>query len=66
MSLNTKSEGRVLSRDHDVVFIYHNEIDAQPGDDPKTEGNVFPAVTVALNALVALLKKVARTSTLRI
>jgi uncharacterized protein (TIGR02687 family) len=58
MSLNTKTEGRVLSRDHDVVFIYHNEIDAT-GDDVKTEGNVFPAVKVALDTLVALLKKVA-------
>ena len=58
MAMNTKTEGRALSRDHDVVFIFHNEIDAT-GDDLKTESNLFPAVSSTLDTLVALLKKVA-------
>jgi uncharacterized protein (TIGR02687 family) len=58
LALNTKTEGRALSRDHDVVFIYHNEID-DAGDKLPSEGRVFPAVERALESLVSLIKKVA-------
>jgi len=51
-----KDECRALFRDHDVVYIYHNRIDAT-GDDRKTEEQVFGAVEEALAELIKVVKK---------
>lgn len=53
-----KEECRALFRDHDVVYIYHNRIDAT-GDDRKTEEQVFAAVEEALAELIKVVKKLA-------
>lgn len=49
-------ECRSLIRDHDVIYIYHNLIDAT-GDKRDSEERVFEAVEDALQELVRLLKK---------
>ncbi len=53
-----RDEARTLFRDHDVVYVYHNEIDAV-GDKPATEERVFEAVESTLDTLVQLVKKLA-------
>ena len=45
-----------LFRDHNVVYIYHNQIDAA-GDALKTEGRVFDASENAISELLEILKK---------
>lgn len=45
-----------IIRDHDVLYIYHNVIDAT-GDSAKTEEKVFEAVEDALVELVTLVRK---------
>ena len=45
-----------IIRDHDVLYIYHNVIDAI-GDSAKTEEKVFEAVEDALVELVTLVRK---------
>ena len=47
---------RALMRDHDVIYIYHNRIDAT-GDKRDSEGQVFEAVEDAIEDLVRLIKK---------
>ena len=47
---------RALIRDFDVIYIYHNRIDAT-GDDRETEERVFEAVEETLQELVRLIKK---------
>lgn len=58
LELNTKTDGRALMRDHDVVYIYQNVIDAT-GDSPKTEAKTVDAVERALDELLVIIKKVA-------
>ena len=58
LELNTKTEGRALMRDHDVIFIYHNKID-HIGDKAATEAQTTEAVEQAFGELDAILKKVA-------
>lgn len=58
LSLNTKTEGRALMRDHNVIYIFHNRIDSV-GDDLKTEGKTLEAVEQAFDELDQLIKKVA-------
>lgn len=53
-----RDEARTLFRDHDVVYVYHNEIDAV-GDKQATEERVFEAVESTLDTLVQLVKKLA-------
>lgn len=53
-----KDECRALFRDHDVIYIYHNLIDAI-GDKPATEERVFDAAEDTLEELVQLVKKMA-------
>jgi len=53
-----KDASRALIRDHDVVYIYHNRIDAV-GDKRDTEERVFDAVSDALEELVRIIKKLA-------
>lgn len=45
-------------RDHDVIDVYHNLIDAT-GDKPATEDRVFEAAEKTLDELVQLVKKLA-------
>lgn len=54
--LNSKTDGRELSRANDVVFIYHNAIDAV-GDKRDTEHKTCAAVETAIDEVVKLLKK---------
>ena len=58
LELNTKTEGRALMRDHDVVYIYHNTIDAV-GDSVSTEVQTVEAVERAFGELMKILKKIA-------
>jgi uncharacterized protein (TIGR02687 family) len=58
LELNTKTEGRALMRDHDVVYIYHNAIDAV-GDSVSTEAQTVEAVERAFGELMRILKKIA-------
>lgn len=55
MALN-KEDSRALLRDHDVVYIYHNRIDAT-GDKRETEERVFEAAEETLQELIRLIKK---------
>lgn len=47
---------RALLRDHDVVYVYHNRIDAT-GDKRESEERVFEAVEETLQELIRLIKK---------
>ncbi|MEI6314957.1 MAG: BREX-1 system phosphatase PglZ type A, partial [Syntrophus sp. (in: bacteria)] len=58
LELNTKTEGRALMRDHDVVYIYHNAIDTV-GDSVSTEAQTVEAVERAFEELMRILKKIA-------
>ena len=57
MGMN-KTECRELFREHDVVYVYHNQIDAT-GDKKESEGRVFDAVEDTLEALIKIIKKLA-------
>jgi uncharacterized protein (TIGR02687 family) len=50
------SEGKDLFRDHDVIYLYHNQIDAI-GDKLATEENVPAAAETAIDDLVKLVRK---------
>lgn len=54
--LNSKVEGRELARANDVIFVYHNAIDAV-GDKRDTEHKTCSAVNDAIDDIVRLLKK---------
>lgn len=58
LELNTKTDGRALMRDHEVIYIFHNVID-KTGDAPGTEGKTFDAVEQAFEELDLIIKKVA-------
>jgi uncharacterized protein (TIGR02687 family) len=47
---------RALVREHDVLFVYHNRIDAV-GDKRESEERVFEAVEESLHEIVRLIKK---------
>jgi uncharacterized protein (TIGR02687 family) len=49
-------DARVLLRDHDVIYIYHNMIDIV-GDKRESEERVFEAVEDAMEELTKLVKK---------
>ncbi|MCP4167884.1 MAG: BREX-1 system phosphatase PglZ type A, partial [Chloroflexi bacterium] len=53
-----KEESRSLIRYHDVVYVYHNRIDAI-GDKRDSEGRVFEAVEDTLDDLIKIVKKLA-------
>lgn len=55
LALN-RNDSRALTRDNDVVYVYHNRIDAT-GDKLATEERVFEAAEQALDDLVSILKK---------
>jgi uncharacterized protein (TIGR02687 family) len=51
-------ECRALVRDHDVIYIYHNRVDAT-GDKRESEDRVFEAVEDTIDELTRLIKKMA-------
>lgn len=55
MALN-KDDSRALVRDHDVIYIYQNLIDAT-GDKRESEERVFEAVEETLQELIRMIKK---------
>jgi len=58
LELNTKTDGRALMRDHEVIYIFHNHID-KVGDSASTEAKTFDAVEEAFRELELIMKKVA-------
>ena len=58
LELNTKTDGRALMRDHEVIYIFHNVID-KIGDAAGTEAKTFDAVEQAFDELDLIMKKVA-------
>jgi len=58
LAMNTKTDGRDLMRDHDVIYIYHNKID-HIGDKTTTEHQTADAVNIAFEELETIIKKVA-------
>ena len=50
-----KEEGREFVADNRVVYVYHNEIDAD-GDKAVTEGDTFEAVSLAISELADLVR----------
>jgi uncharacterized protein (TIGR02687 family) len=55
MNLNIE-KSRILTREHDAIYIYHNRIDAT-GDKRESEERVFEAVEETLKELIKLVKK---------
>ncbi|NIA10637.1 MAG: BREX-1 system phosphatase PglZ type A, partial [Nitrospiraceae bacterium] len=53
-----RERARDLTRKHQVVYVYHNEIDAT-GDNRESEQRVFEAVDKTLDTLLAVIKKLA-------
>lgn len=51
-----KDDCRALLREHDVVYVYHNQIDAV-GDKRDTEERVFSAVETSIEELIKIIKK---------
>jgi uncharacterized protein (TIGR02687 family) len=58
LELNTKTDGRTLMRDHEVIYIFHNVID-KTGDAAGTEAKTFDAVEEAFIELDLIIRKVA-------
>ncbi|HZR19111.1 MAG TPA: BREX-1 system phosphatase PglZ type A [Verrucomicrobiae bacterium] len=58
LALNSKTDGRDLAKANDVVFIYHNAIDAV-GDKRDTENRTCAVVESAIEEIIKLLKKAA-------
>ncbi|WP_131794038.1 BREX-1 system phosphatase PglZ type A [Fluoribacter gormanii] len=55
--MNMKGDDcRALVRDHDVIYVYHNRIDAT-GDKRESEERVFEAVEETMQELLRLIKK---------
>jgi len=51
-----RDDCRAIIRDNEVVYVYHNRIDAT-GDKRKSEERVFEAVEETLDELIKLMKK---------
>lgn len=58
LEMNTKTEGRALMRDHEIIYIFHNVID-KIGHTVGTEARTFDAVEQAFEELDLIMKKVA-------
>jgi uncharacterized protein (TIGR02687 family) len=52
-----RDEGRAFIRDHRVVYIYHNTVDAV-GDSAGTEDKTFQATRRAINELSGLVRRI--------
>ena len=57
MKMNSNTEGRAFVKDHDLIYIYHNQID-KTGDDTTSEDKVFEAVESEFDFLRDLVKKI--------
>jgi len=53
-----RDDCRAFIREHDVIYVYHNQIDAT-GDKKESEERVFEAAEETLQALVKIIKKLA-------
>jgi len=60
-----KDDARALIRDHDVVYVYHDRIDAI-GDKPGTERQVFEAVEDTFEDLLSAVRKLMSANASRI
>ncbi len=58
LSLATSKEGAELTRDHDLIVIYHNCID-RIGDKRESEADTFQAVEQTFDELEQILRKIA-------
>jgi uncharacterized protein (TIGR02687 family) len=58
LALNSRTDGRALTKDHDLIVIYHNVID-RVGDKRDTEVKTFDAVEQAFEELQAIVRKIA-------
>ncbi len=58
LELNSKTDGRALMKEHEVIYIFHNTID-NIGDTASTEAKTFDAVEQAFGELELIIKKVA-------
>jgi uncharacterized protein (TIGR02687 family) len=58
LELNSKTDGRALMKQHEVIYIFHNTID-NIGDTAGTEAKTFDAVEQAFGELESIIKKVA-------
>ena len=58
LELNSKTDGRALMRDHEVIYIFHNHID-KVGDKVRTEAKTLDAVEQAFDELDLIIRKVA-------
>lgn len=58
LDMPARTEGRELFKNNDVIYIYHNGIDAV-GDKRDTDYKVFEAVEMEIRVLIELIKKVA-------
>jgi uncharacterized protein (TIGR02687 family) len=58
LELNTKTDGRALMRDNDVIYIFHNHVD-KVGDSAATEAKTLDAVEQAFDELDHIIRKVA-------
>ena len=58
LEMNTNTEARALTREHDLIYIYHNVID-KVGDSPSTEAKTTKAVEEAFEELHKILAKIA-------
>jgi uncharacterized protein (TIGR02687 family) len=58
LEMNTATEARALTRENDVIYIYHNVID-KVGDSPSTEVKTTKAVEDAFEELLKILSKIA-------
>jgi len=53
----SRDEGREALKDHDLIYVYHNVIDAR-GDSASTESETFMAVEYAIEELTELSRKI--------
>jgi uncharacterized protein (TIGR02687 family) len=58
LALNTKNEGREIFRENEVIYVYHNAIDAT-GDKRDTEHETDVATEKAIVEVIKILKKAA-------
>lgn len=58
LEMNSKTEGRPLMKDHDVVYVFHNVID-KIGDQSTTEAKTSEAVEQCFEELEQIVKKAA-------
>ncbi len=57
LAMNSKTDGRTLMKENDVIYIYHNMID-KTGDSVGTEAKTFEAVEQAFEELLQIIKKI--------